>query len=238
MLAFGPIGPPEAAILTGYDEGGDVLIGWNFFQNIPEFNAGVEFEPSGQFRVRGWFNYPLGFSFVLIGQKKPRLPLSETYRQALEWMLQVTRTPVTLGDRRNGLAAYTAWAEQLLRDQDFPDDEAILRQRHDVHNAAVGMVAEARWYGSQFLVGMADHVDTHIHRDMIEPLLYAAACYAGEHALMWKLWDLAGGNGNPDAYRYFADPAVRRQMAPIIQQARDRDAQAADHIERALAKTE
>jgi hypothetical protein len=51
---------------------------------------------------------------------------------------------------------------------------------------------------------------------------------------MWKLWDLAGGNGNPDAYRYFADPAVRRQMAPIIQQARDRDAQAADHIERAL----
>jgi hypothetical protein len=51
---------------------------------------------------------------------------------------------------------------------------------------------------------------------------------------MWRLWDLAGGNGNPDAYRYFADPAVRRQMAPIIQQARDRDAQAADHIERAL----
>ena len=234
VLVFGPIWPPEAAILTGYYEGGDVLIGWNFFQNIPEFNIGVEFEPSGQFRKRDWFNYPPGFSFILVGQKKPRPPLSETYRQALEWMLQVTRTPVTFGDRRNGLAAYTAWAEQLLRDQDFPDDEAILRQRHDVHNNAVSMVAEARWYGSQFLVGMADHVDTHVHRDMIEPLLYAAACYAGEHALMWRLWDLAGGNGNPDAYRYFADPAVRRQMAPIIQQARDRDAQAADHIERAL----
>jgi hypothetical protein len=236
VLAFGPIGPPESAIITGYDESGGVLIGWSFFQNIPEFNAGVEFEPSGQFRKRGWFDYQPGFSFILIGQKKPKPPLSETYRQALEWMVQVTRTPVTFGDRQNGLAAYTAWADQLLRDGDFPNDEAVLRQRHGVHDNVVGMVAEARAYGAQFLAGMADHIDTHIHRDMVEPLLHAAACYAGEHALMWNLWDLAGGIGNPDAYRHFADPAVRRQMVPILEQARDRDAQAADHIEVALGR--
>jgi hypothetical protein len=232
VLAFGPIGPPESAIVTGYDEGGDVLIGWSFFQDMPEFNAGVEFEPSGQFRKRDWFNYQPEFSFILIGQKKQRPPLSETYRRALEWMLQVARTPVTFGDRHNGLGAYTAWAEQLLRDEDFPDDEAILRQRHEVHNNVVGMVAEARWYGAQFLIQASD--PEILHFGMAEDLLHAAACYAGEHDLMWKLWDLAGGNGNPDAYRYFADPAVHRQMVPIIQQARDKDAQAADHIERAL----
>lgn len=237
VLAFGPIGPPEAAIVTGYDEGGDVLIGWNFFQNIPEFNVGVELEPSGQFRKRGWFNYPPGFSFILIGQKRLRPPLSEIYHQALAWMLQVTRTPVTSGGRPNGLAAYTAWADQLLQDDDFPDDEAVLRQRHDVHNNVVGMVAEARAYGSLFLKEMTDHIDTHVHRDTIEPLLHAAACYMGEHALMWKLWDLTGGNGLPDAYRYFADPAIRRQMVPIIHQARDKDAKAADYIERALARS-
>jgi hypothetical protein len=37
---------------------------------------------------------------------------------------------------------------------------------------------------------MAGQVDNHIHHDMIEPLLHAAACYAGEHALMWQSWDL------------------------------------------------
>jgi hypothetical protein len=232
VLAFGPIGPPESAILTGYDEGGDVLIGWSFFQNVPEFNAGVEFEPSGQFRKRDWFSYQPEFSFIVIGQKKQRPPLSETYRRALEWMLQVTRTSVTFGGRHNGLAAYTAWAEQLLCDEDFPDDEAILRQHHRVHDAAVGMVAEARWYGAQFLI-QASNPEI-LHFSMAEDLLHAAACYTGEHDLMWKLWDLAGGNGNPEAYRYFADPAVRRQMVPIIQQARDRDAQAADHLEQAL----
>jgi hypothetical protein len=233
VLAFGPIGPPEAAIITGYDEGGDVLLGWSFFQNLPEFNAGVEFEPSGQFRKRDWFNYPPGFSFIVIGERKPAPPLSETYRRALEWMVQVTRTPVTFGDRHNGLAAYMAWAEQLLHDEDFPDDASILRQRHEVHNNAVGMVAEARWYASQFLLQASD--PDLLHYRMAEDLLHAAACYAAEHALMWKLWDLAGGNGNPDAYRHFADPAVRRQMIPIIHQSREKDAQAAEHITRALA---
>ena len=252
VLAFGPIGPPESAIITGYDEGGEVLIGWSFFQSIPEFNAGVELEPSGQFRKRDWFNYPPGFSFIVIGEKVQRPPLAETYRGALEWMLQVTHTPVTFGDRRNagpaeyrfrcggsrqrarGLAAYTAWAEQLLHDEDFPDDEATLRQRHDVHNSVVGTLAEARWYGSQFLIQAAE--PDILHYRVTADLLHAAACYAAEHDLMWKLWDLAGGNGNPDAYRLFADPAVRRQMVPIIRQAQEQDAQAAEQIAQALAR--
>jgi hypothetical protein len=235
VLAFGPIGPPESAILTGYDEGGDVLIGWSFFQNFPDFNAGVEFEPSGQFRKRDWFNYQPEFSFIVIGQKKPRPPLSETYRQTLEWMLHVTRAPVTFGDRHNGLAAYTAWAEHLLRDEDFPNDEAILRQRHDVHNAAVSMVAEARWYGSVFLAQLVEGFAAGPgERGMSGEILHAAACYAAEHDLMWEIWELAGGIGNPEAYRTMADPAVRRAMAGIVRKARDKDAQAADHLERAL----
>ena len=234
VVAFGPIGPPEAAILTGYDEGGDVLIGWSFFQNTAAFNAGVEFEPSGQFRKRNSFDYPAGFSFIVVGQKKEKPPLPDTYRRALEWMLDVARTRITRGGRHNGLAAYATWADHLLGDEDFPEDEATLRQRHDVHNGAVGMLAEARWYGSQFLI-QASNPDV-LHYSMTEDLLHAAACYAAEHDLMWQLWDLAGGNGNPDAYRYFADPAVRRHMVPIIQQAREKDAQATEHITRALAR--
>lgn len=231
VLAFGPVGPPESAIVTGYDEGGDVLIGWSFFQNIPECNAGVEFEPSGQFRKRDWFHYQPEFSFIVIGPKKPRPALSETYRQALEWMLQVTRTPVTFGDRHNGLAAYTAWAEQLLHDEDFPpDDEVTLRQRHSVHNNVVGMVAEARWYGAQFLMQVYEHM----HYNLTEELLHAAACYTGEHELMWRLWDLAGGNGSPEAHLKLAEPDVRRQMVPVILEAREKDARAAQHLRNAL----
>ena len=134
------------------------------------------------------------------------------------------------------LAAYTAWAEHLQIDDDFPaGDETVLKQRHQVHNDAVGAVAEARWYGSQFLIGMTLGGDDLIHRGAIEDLYHAAALYAGEHGLMWELWDLAGGIGNPEAWKQFADPAIRRKMVPIIQEARRKDADAADHLERVLS---
>ena len=126
-----------------------------YFRDLDGYYWEVMYWEDWKFKKRDWFDYPPGFSCILIGQKKPRPPLSETYRQALEWMLQVTRTPVTFGDRHNGLAAYAAWAEQLLRDEDFPDDETLLRQRHDVHNNVVGTLAEARAYGSRFLIDMA-----------------------------------------------------------------------------------
>ncbi len=66
-------------------------------------------------------------------------------------MLTVTRVPMVRSEedapdwyrgRANGLAAYDAWAAHLLRDEDFPEDEAVLRQRHDIHNCAVGTVAK------------------------------------------------------------------------------------------------
>ncbi len=234
VLAFGPIGPPEAGLVTGYDENGDVLVGWSFFQGMPEFNRGVEFEPTGEFRARDWLAYPPGFSFITIGEKKERPRLKETLRGALEWMLRVAHTPVTFGDRRNGLAAYEAWAAQLLRDGDFEGDEALRRQRHDVHNNLVGFLAEARWYGSLFMAGMTVGGDDLVHRSAIEDLYAAAGLYAGEHELMWRAWDQVGGNGDPDAWKKFADPAVRRAIASIILQARDKDAAAADHLERVL----
>lgn len=160
VIAFGPIGRPEAALITGHDEGGDVLVGWSFFQGIPGFNDEVGFEPTGEFRVRKWTCYPPGFSFLIIGEKLESPPaLRDTYRRALESMLQVARTSMTFGDRRNGIAAYDAWADQLLREEDFPRDDGVLFQRHDVHNSVVGFVAEARWYGAEFLASMAEGGD-------------------------------------------------------------------------------
>lgn len=234
VISFGPIGPPEAGLITGYDEGADVLVGWSFFQGFPEFSRGIEFEPTGEFRARNWFAYPPGLSFITIGEKKERPPLAETLRHSLEWMLAVARTPRTFQGRHNGLAAYQAWADQLLHDEDFTGDEAVLRQHHDVHNNVVGFLAEARWYGSQFLIGMTIGGDDLVHRSAIEDLYHVAGLYAGEHELMWRAWDLVGGNGNPDAWKRFADPAVRRRIAPVILQARDKDAAAAERIDRML----
>jgi hypothetical protein len=251
VVGYGVIGPPEASIIAGYDEGGDVLLGWSFFQGPPQFSAGVEHEPvgsgegTGYFRKRDWFKDT--DSLLIIGDKVEKPSLRETYREALRWMLEVARTPMVRPEpdapewyrqRHNGLAAYDAWADHLLRDDAWPaEDEETLRAHHRVHDHAMGGVgvAEARWYGARFLANGVEHFEAGPGRPgAAAHVLHAAACYVAEHDLMWEVWELAGGIGHPEAHRYMADPAVRRQMASIIRQARDEDARAADHIEHAL----
>jgi len=232
VLGFGVVGPPECCIITGYDEDGDALTGWSFFQGFPEFNAGVEFEPSGYFWKEDWFKDTHSI-IIIIGEKQEQPSRGELYRGILNWALEVARTPTVHG-HSGGIAAYQAWAEHLLRDEDFPiEDKAVLRERHMVHDDAVGMVAEARWYASIFLSQIARH-----EPGMAEELLAAASCYAAEHELMWRIWGLVGGIGREEPkVMKLAEPSVRRQIVPVILQAQNRDAEAADHIERALSRS-
>jgi hypothetical protein len=231
------IGPPECCIITGYDEYGEVLLGWNFFQDFPEFNIGSQGltqqtppEPLGYFRKRDWYKDTHGL--IIIGEKQQLPSRNVLHREILKWALEVARTPIVKG-RHSGLAAYTAWAEHLLRDEDFPaEDKTVLQNQHMVHDDAVGMVAEARWYASLFLPQIARQ-----EASMAEELLAAASCYAAEHDLMWKIWGLVGGIGHEEAKTLkLAEPSVRRQIVPVILQAQEKDKEAADHIERALKK--
>ena len=231
VIAHGVIGPPEECIVAGYDEGGDVLTGWNYFQHFDDQKAGVEYEPNGMFRKRDWAGDI--WSLMVIGEKQERPDLKQAYRDALAWALEVMRTPVRYGDRHSGLAAFDAWIEHLLRDDEFAtDDLDVLRQRFVVHDDAVLVIAEGRWYGSIFLAQAA------MDGGLKAPELYAAAsCCAAEHDLMWKVWGCVGGHGHgDDKVRKLAEPGVRRQIADILRQARDLDAQAADHLERALGE--
>ncbi len=229
LLARGVVGPPEDCVIAGYDDGGDILIGWSFFQNMPQFSAGVEMEPSGQFRKRDWFADTQ--SLIVVGTKGREPPRSDVCREALAWALEVTRTPLTCGDRHNGLAAYAAWAGELLCDEDFTSNDIdVLRHRFMVHHDAVSTVAEGRWYGAQFLRLAAEAVP-HMARELEQ----AAACYEAEHDLMWKVWNLTGGPGwsDPQVMK-LTEPAVRRAVISCIHESGDKDAEAADHIEKAL----
>jgi hypothetical protein len=243
VVAYGVIGPLEPCILAGYDEEGDVLLGWSFFQSFPEFNAGAEFDACGYFRKRDWFKDTA--SLCIIGEQKTKPSLREVGRDSLDWMHNVACTPMVRPEpdaperyhnRHNGLAAYDAWIEHLLRDAEWrADNEAALRAHHEIHNSAIGTVAEARWYGSMFLGQIAQHFTAGSNQHgTTEHIFNAAACYAAEHDLMWKIWDLAGGISNPEAFRSMADPGRRQAMAGIIRQARDKDAQAAEHFKQAL----
>lgn len=231
VLAFGVVGPPECCLITGYDDNGETLIGWSFFQRLPPFNAGLEYEKSGEFRKRAWFKDTP--ALLLIGERTARPDLDAVASEALRFALEVTRTPIIWPERYNGLAAYTAWARALENDEDFSEEDLpVLRQRHGVHDDMVNVIAEGRWYAAHFLWWVAEH-----EPEIADDLAKAALCYEAEHDRMWDLWRLAGGVGRSDAHALrLAEPAIRREMSAIIKLARDLDAEAAQHIERALQR--
>ncbi|MDF2630827.1 MAG: DNA-binding protein AraC-type [Symbiobacteriaceae bacterium] len=220
VLAFGVVGPPECCLITGYDDDGAVLMGWNFFTQMPPFNAGLAFEPNGIFRKADWF--PATHSLLLIGEPvAPAFDLSDTLR----WAVTVARQERLWG-HAVGHAAYSAWANQLKDDlSDLP--EATLRERHDVHNSQVGMLAECRFYGAEFLRYQAGLADP----NMAAQLRQAAACFQAEHDLMWQVWDAAGGNGHPDAWANFARPDVRQAIIPLILAAQEQARRGTDLLD-------
>lgn len=230
VIAQGVVGPPVDCLITGFDEAGDVLIGWSFFRLSKELAGDVQYEPGGTFRKRGWF--PDTHRLILLGEGRERPPLREVYRDSLRWALEIARTPVAPGDRQNGLAAYQAWAAEILRDEEFRGrTREELRHRYHVHQDAVGTVAEGRWYAHNFLRKVLE--DTQAPAALEE----AARCYDDEHSLMWQVWGLVGGPGDSDqTCSLFAEPQVRRKTAEIILAAREKDRQAAASLEKAVAQ--
>jgi len=226
VIAHGLIGPPEEAIIAGYGEGGEVVYGWSFFQDDAIGWPGVEFLPNGYYRRRNWVENT--WSMMAFGDKTGTPDRRETYIDALQWALEVMRVPSLYKDRANGIAAYDVWAEHILRDDEMekkaPDDPFT------VHSDAVDVVAEGRHYASVFLKQAAE-----VLPEAQEQLLAASDCCKAEHDLMWDIWRTVGGNQRGKAEKEaFLKPDVRRRIVPIIHQARDKDIEAADLIEKAL----
>jgi len=227
VMAHGVVGPPETCLICGYDEAGDVLIGWSFFQSHPGVAEAIEREPNGMFRKRGW--YADTWDLFALGERGEPADPKTVRRRSLAWASRVVRTRETWDGRtNNGLAAYEAWAGHLGHDDEIATDAAHC---FGVHDDAVGVVAEGRWYASRYLARLAAD-----EPKMAGRLYEAAACYAREHDLMWEVWKCCGGNGrSPEHVRRFADPDTRRQIVELIRKAQAEDAKAIEHIEAALA---
>lgn len=234
VLALGVVGPPECSLIVGYDEGGKVLVGRSYFQEEPDAGAGLQFEEAGggvpdpYFRKPDWFAETRGL--ILLGDRVAPLSGRELHLRSLRRALQILRTPLVRG-HWTGQAAFTIWADTLLRKEPFPaDDLGVLGRRHEYHHSAGGTLAEARAYGADFLRGMADQEPAAAHE-----LREAAACFDDEHDLVWAIWEFTGGMiASEEGARKFAQPHLRGRLVPLIRLARRRDAEAAAHLEQAL----
>jgi hypothetical protein len=247
VLAWGVVGPPECCIITGYDEDGDVLIGWNFFQSMPEFGVGLEFEPAGAqagqyFRRRDWFSNT--WAVMTLGERGPIPALAGVYAQTLRRGLAVMQTPVIRQTWASGIAAWDAWIDALLDDANFAPDDPQLEVRHGAHSDTVGMIAELRYYAAPILKEMAA-----IYPLAAGSLGRAAGHFLRIHDLMWRVWEcvwdnptMGGATGEDttpadwpvDQAHRFARRDTREQIVAVLRLAQAADAEATQCIEDAL----
>jgi hypothetical protein len=224
VIAFRVVGPSDCSIITGYDDGGKVLLGWSTYQNIPD-DHNIPHDSTGYFRKPDWHDNLREEGFILIGEKTERRSSRHIYRDALKWAVEVVRTPKVY-DRYGGLEAYKVWADEMVQDRFFPKGAmAEIGQRY-LSVLCNLMMLDDRRSAAEFLKLMAKD-----ESDLAEGLHVATKCYEGICEMKNDLIDLVKDDFSAEAQRRIADHEIRRQYAEIIMRIRDKEEEAIGHIE-------
>lgn len=218
VIALGIIGPPEACIITGYGDGGNALMGWNVFQEYPEYQARVRFERNGYFITEDWWENPDTTALIATGTEN-RPPL--TPREVLQIAAEALEGRMC-GPYAKGILAYDAWRRALLCDRDFPADIvfSLLVERMMCHGDAMDCLSDGRCHAAKYLRRLAERYPT------LSPILNAAAGELdGISEIIWKeMIPALGGWGRGEVQmRQLARAENRRLFARLIERMKAHD---------------
>ncbi len=219
VIAIGIAGPEEC-LVAGYREGGKVLLVQSFFES-----------GDGYLEVRDGYDEPsfLGLHlFEKVGEHKSK---RENLVSALTWAAEMASL-TEAGGRAAGMAAYDAWARDMLRDEDFAGDDLDLVAERCLGISDNGIILLcAHKVAADYLLLMQDEVGSRAR----EHLRAAAALHHKESETMAAahdrmLWSSVRG----DELRRRISRANRIELADVIRQCRDCLAQAIGEIRHAL----
>lgn len=237
VLALGIIGPPEACIITGYRAGGNTLLGWNFFQEMPEFGGGA-LDESGYFVTDGWWDNPSTRMLMSIGEECEELPaVSEALKTALNVLERESIAHQGGYAHLGGQAAYRSLVSALSSDADWAAGMPLpqLFERLMCVDDTLMMLGEARAAGAIWLTELASSLDESGKRELAALSRKAAECLEGERSIADEIeslpeW-LEAGEKRALA---LADPAVRKKIVSRILKAAELNRAAAVAIRELL----
>lgn len=220
VIGLGIIGPPEACIITGYRNGGEALLGWNFFQDNPEFNRDVKFDETGYFITDSWWDSP---DTVAVMSLEPadgkKADVKTILENAVEAMIGRK-----YGKYAKGLLAYDAWIRAVENDSDFSEDQILplLAEKLVNHGDALDCIFDGRYHASVFMKKAAgEHPD---HKALFEQ---AAEHFMNTVNLYTEFFGvLDGWERGERQMRLFAKPDVRKKTVQLIRKAKENDEKA------------
>ncbi len=232
VVAIGVLGPDEPCLISGFRENGNVLVGWNFFQNEAREDPRLSFDDAGHFVLRDWFRDTRGI--VVPGDRANPAPnRPKLICEALQLDLALLCNGFGTDDAAMGVATYQTWIDFLLTPVPEPaaGDPRRLEPLYKRHNDPIGELAERRAYASSFLSQAADALPR-----AAEGLRQASFCHQAMHDLLWRVWQTLGAWNRTDDAKLlrFAEPEFRLELAALVRRLQAWDAEAATHIRQAL----
>lgn len=219
-IALGIIGPPEACIIAGYREEGQKLLGWNFFQNVPDFSGSVEFDDSGYFIADKWWENPDTQAVMCMGDVTgEKLSAEEITKTAIEILSGRDE-----GDFAKGINAYRAWKTAALDDSGIGEGATLsaLYERRGCFFDAFCCLLDGRGNAAGFYSELARKND-------VNSKAYAAAAkhFSDNFNVVQEMVQLMGGwDQTEENLKKSADRANREKLALLIDRAEDADRKA------------
>lgn len=218
-IAIGIAGPEEC-LVAGYRDGGEALLVQSFFERS-----------EGYVKVRDWYDEQRFLGLHLFEKEAERKSKRENLIAALTWAVRMSSL-TEAGGRAAGLAAYDAWARDMLRDEDFAGDDLDRIAENCLSISDNGIILLcARKVAGDYLLRMQDEVGPQAR----EHLGAAAALHHKESETVGAAHDIIPwGNVHGAELRKRVSHANRIEIAEVIRQCKDHFAQAVDKIRHAL----
>jgi len=218
-VAIGIAGPEEC-LVAGYRDAGKTLLVQSFFERT-----------EGYFEVSDWYDEEWFRGLHLFTKRRARKSERQNLMEALTWAVEMG-SMTEAGGRAAGLAAYDAWAQDMLRDEDFAgvDPDALREQLFGVSDNGI-ILLMAREAAADYLEMMQDEVGSRARQH----LLAAAALHHQESETVGAAHDeMPWGNVHGEELLRRLERSNREHLAQVILQCRAYFAQAMGEIEEAL----
>ncbi|MBQ8821288.1 MAG: helix-turn-helix transcriptional regulator [Lachnospiraceae bacterium] len=217
-IALGIIGPPEPCIITGYRKNGEELLGWNFFQNDPEFASCVEIDESGYFICSNWWENTDTQAVMCMGAVTgEKIGTEEIIANAVK-VLQGRKEY----SYAKGILAYDGWRRALKDNSEFvvTDNLFILFEKMLCQMDAMNCVTDGRKNAALYFQALAKESGRKEDGSIAAAFLRCAETVE-------KMWPLFGDTSNmEDMLRHLADKGVRDRICEYIDAAQKADGEA------------
>lgn len=219
-IALGIIGPPEPCIITGYRKNGEELLGWNFFQNAPEFAANTQIDESGYFVCSNWWENTDTQAVMCMGAVcEEKIADSEIIANAVK---------VLTGRKEysycKGIGAYDAWKNVLQQDNEFTvtDNLFVLFEKMLCQMDAMTCITDGRNNAAQYFKKLAESDDANKNK-----YNRIAEAFTKCAKTIEQMWGLFGDTSDMEGMlERLADKSVRGEVCKLIDMAKESDGKA------------